>query len=115
MIYFNSGDHLLTVLEALSNFHRLRIISVLSEGKQYVSQLARELGISRPLLYLHLQKLEEAELVTSDMEILESGKAAKYYMLNSFQIELNEQTIHDLSNSLSTKKKSDTKGGKESD
>jgi predicted transcriptional regulator len=115
MIHFNSGDHLLTVLEALSNSHRLRIIAVLSEGKQYVSQLARELGISRPLLYLHLQKLEEAKLVTSDMEILESGKAAKYYMLNSFQIELNEQMIHDLTKTLSIKKKSDNKGEKESD
>ncbi|ANU09082.1 ArsR/SmtB family transcription factor [Planococcus antarcticus] len=115
MTHFNSGDHLLTVLEALSNSHRLRIIAVLSEGKQYVSQLARELGISRPLLYLHLQKLEEAELVTSDMEILESGKAAKYYMLNSFQIELNDQLVHKLANSLSVKKKNDNKGEKESD
>ena len=115
MIHFNSGDHLLTVLEALSNSHRLRIIAVLSEGKQYVSQLARELGISRPLLYLHLQKLEEAELVKSDMEILESGKAAKYYILNSFQIELNEYLINDLTNSLPMKKKSNNKGEKESD
>ena len=115
MIYFNSGNHLLTVLEALSNPHRLRIIAVLSQGKQYVSQLARELGISRPLLYLHLQKLEEAELVKSDMEILESGKAAKYYMLNSFQIELNEHLIHDLTDSLTIKKKSNIKGEKESD
>ncbi|EIM08579.1 ArsR family transcriptional regulator [Planococcus antarcticus DSM 14505] len=80
-----------------------------------MSQLARELGISRPLLYLHLQKLEEAELVTSDMEILESGKAAKYYMLNSFQIELNDQLVHKLANSLSVKKKNDNKGEKESD
>ncbi|MBK3494137.1 winged helix-turn-helix transcriptional regulator [Viridibacillus sp. YIM B01967] len=105
MIYFNSGDELLLVLEALSNQQRLKIIAVLSEGKQYVSQLARELGISRPLLYLHLQKLEEAKLVSSDMEILESGKAAKYYMLNPVQFEINEQMIHALAPSLTMKKK----------
>lgn len=107
---FNSGDHLLTVLEALSNPHRLRIITVLSEGRQYVSQLARELGMSRPLLYLHLQKLEEAELVSGDMEILDSGKTAKFYTLNSFQFELNEKLIRELAPSLTVKKKIDDKG-----
>ncbi|EON70789.1 ArsR family transcriptional regulator [Lysinibacillus sphaericus OT4b.31] len=91
-------------LEALSNPQRLRIISILSNGKQYVSQLARELGISRPLLYLHLQKLEEANLVSSDMELLESGKAAKYYMLNSFNFLLNEELITRLEPTLTMKK-----------
>lgn len=115
MRHFKSGDHLLTVLEALSNPHRLRIIAVLSDGKQYVSQLARELGMSRPLLYLHLQKLEEAELVSGNMEILESGKTAKYYTLNSFQFQLNEQLIYTLTDSLTVKKKNEDKGDKQSE
>ncbi|MDI7741180.1 winged helix-turn-helix domain-containing protein [Lysinibacillus fusiformis] len=105
MKHFNSGDELLLALEALSNPHRLKIISVLSEGKQYVSQLARELGISRPLLYLHLQKLEEANLVSSDLEISDSGKAVKYYMLTPFQFNIDEELIHTLSSSLTMKKK----------
>jgi len=105
MIHFNSGDELLLVLEALSNPQRLKIISVLSQRKQYVSQLARELGISRPLLYLHLQKLEEANLVSNDMEISESGKAMKYYMLNPFHFDISEQLIHELAPSLTIKKK----------
>lgn len=105
MIKFDNGDMLLLVLDALSHPQRLKIISVLSEGKQYVSQLARELGISRPLLYLHLQKLEEANLVSSEMEILESGKAVKYYMLKPFQFEINSQVIHSLAQSLTVKKK----------
>ena len=55
------GDHLLAVLAALANPHRLRVIAALSNGgRNYISQLAREIGISRPLLHLHLQKLEEA-------------------------------------------------------
>ena len=106
MIHFNSCDQLLTLLEALSNPQRLKIIAVLSEGKQYVSQLARELGISRPLLYLHLKKLEEANIVSSAMEILESGKAVKYYLLNSFHFEMNEKIIHELAPTLPMKKKS---------
>ncbi len=106
MIHFNDGDELLLVLEALSNPHRLKIISVLSDEKQYVSQLARELGISRPLLYLHLQKLEEANLVSSVMEISESGKAMKFYSLNSFHFVLDEKLIQLLTPSLTIKKKS---------
>ena len=101
----NNGDEFLLFLEALSNPHRLRIISILSKGRQYVSQLARELSISRPLLYLHLQKLEEAKIVTSDMELLESGKAAKYYTLNPFDVRINEQLIADLISTLSFKNK----------
>ena len=104
MKHITTGDELLLLLEALSNPHRLRIISILTTGKHYVSQLARELGMSRPLLYLHLQKLEEANLVSSDMELLESGKAAKYYMLNSFNLQLNEELIANLEPTLTLKK-----------
>jgi Bacterial regulatory protein, arsR family len=46
----SKGDQLLAMLAALANPHRLRIIAALaSGGRNYVSQLARELGISRPL------------------------------------------------------------------
>jgi len=105
MIQFNDGQELLLFLGALSNPHRLKIIAVLSEGRQYVSELARELGMSRPLLYLHLEKLEEAKLVSSSMEILGSGKTAKYYMLNSFDLEINEKMISKLASTLTLKKK----------
>jgi len=101
----NSGDELLQVLEALSNPYRLKIIAILSEEKQYVSELARQLGISRPLLYLHLQKLEEANLVKGHHEISVSGKAMKYFQINSFSLELNEQLIWKMSNSLTVKKR----------
>lgn len=105
MTHFNYGDDLLLFLEALSNPNRLKIITVLSKGRQYVSELARELGMSRPLLYLHLQKLEEANLVSSSMEILGSGKTAKYYTLNSFHLEINEEIISKLAPTLTFKKK----------
>ena len=105
MKHIDNGDELLLFLEALSNPHRLRIIHSLSSGKQYVSQLARELSISRPLLYLHLQKLEEANIVSSDMELLDSGKAAKYYTFNSFNVLLNEQLISQFISTLTQKNK----------
>ncbi|MBG9692716.1 ArsR/SmtB family transcription factor [Lysinibacillus sphaericus] len=109
MKHLNSGNDLLLVLEALSNPHRLKIISELYGGRQYVSQLARELGISRPLLYLHLQKLEEAKLISSEMEILDKGKAAKFYTLNTFEFNINSELIFSLVPSLTIKKKNSLK------
>jgi predicted transcriptional regulator len=98
-----SGDDLLEFLEALSNPYRLKIIAILKMEKQYVSQLARELGISRPLLYLHLQKLENAKLINGYHEISESGKAMKFYELNSFSITLNEDLIAKTASGLTIK------------
>lgn len=101
MEYIESGEKLLLVLEALSNPLRLKIISNLYSGRCYVSELARQLKISRALLYLHLKKLEEAELVDSEMEISSGGKAMKYYYLKQFDFKLNEDIIHNLVNPLS--------------
>jgi len=83
------GDQLLTMLAALSNPHRIRIMGQLaSNGRNYVSQLARELGISRPLLHLHLQKLEDAGLVTSQMELSADGKALNFFEVAPFDVRL---------------------------
>lgn len=102
---YMSGDQLLKILEALSNPYRLKIIAVLHKERQYVSQLARELGISRPLLYLHLQKLEDVDLIKGHLEVSENGKAMKYFELNSFALDLSDQLIFDLSKTLTLKNK----------
>lgn len=88
------GDLLLEVLSALANPHRLRIIAVLSvNGRTYVSQLARELGISRPLLHLHLRKLQEAGLVSSQLELSPEGKALNYLEVAPFDLTLTPSII----------------------
>ena len=89
-----SGDQLLNVLAALANPHRLRIVAALkADGRNYVSQLAREVGISRPLLHLHLQKLEEAGLVSSKLELSADGKALNYFEVADFGFELTPAAI----------------------
>lgn len=90
----DDGDQLLAVLNALANPHRLRIIAALAGGgRNYVSQLAREIGISRPLLHLHLQKLEAAGLVSSTMELSSDGKALNYFAVNPFNVPLTPEAI----------------------
>lgn len=105
MKHIKNGDKLLLILESLSNPYRLKIIAILKNEKKYVSQLARELGISRPLLYLHLQKLENAELIKGHHEISEDGKAMKYYALIPFSLPLSEELIADLAESVTIKKR----------
>src|ERR1700733_10834536 len=83
------GDRLLATLAALANPHRMRVVAALAVGgRNYVSQLARELGISRPLLHLHLQKLEDAGLVTSKLELSRDGKALNYFEVRDFNVKL---------------------------
>lgn len=89
-----TGDELLAALGALANPHRLRILASLqSNGRNYVSQLAREIGISRPLLHLHLQKLERAGLVKSQMELSPDGKALNYFEVSTFALTLTPAAI----------------------
>ncbi|MBS0376127.1 MAG: winged helix-turn-helix transcriptional regulator [Proteobacteria bacterium] len=89
------------MLAALANPHRLRIVAALSSrGRNYVSQLARELGISRPLLHLHLQKLEAAGIVTSTLELSADGKALNYIELADFSVVLSPAAIAQAAASL---------------
>jgi DNA-binding transcriptional ArsR family regulator len=97
----SAGDQLLERLAALANPHRLRIIAALgTSGRIYVSQLARELGISRPLLHLHLRKLEEAGLVTSRLELSADGKALNYFDVAPFEIALTPSSIAEAADTL---------------
>lgn len=74
-----TGDELLTMLSALANPWRLRILALLARRSDYVSNLAREVGISRPLVHMHLKKLEEAGLVIGRLELSDDGKALRYF------------------------------------
>ena len=88
-----TGDELLRVLGTLANPHRLRVVAALAEERNYVSQLARELGISRALLQVHLRKLEAAGLVSADIEVSPDGKAMKFYEVTPFTVLLTPEVI----------------------
>jgi DNA-binding transcriptional ArsR family regulator len=81
------------VLTAVANPLRLRVIAELSHGRVHVSELARRLGMSRPLLYMHLDKLEKAGLVAGYLELSDDGKAMKYFELAPFELRLTAETI----------------------
>ena len=96
-----TGDELVELLAALANPIRMRIVARLAGGRQYVSQLAREIGVSRPLLHMHLQKLEAAGLVTGSLELSADGKAMKYFEVTDFDVRLTAAALADAAESLS--------------
>ena len=96
-----TGDDLLRMLAALANPHRLRIVAALAGGRNYVSQLARDLEMSRPLLHMHLQRLEAAGLVAGALELSDEGKAMKYFEVTAFALHLTPATIAQAARTLS--------------
>jgi predicted transcriptional regulator len=65
-----------------------------------VSRLARDLGISRALLQVHLRKLEAAGLVSADIEVSKDGKAMKFYEVVPFALRLTPQAIKTAAQTL---------------
>jgi predicted transcriptional regulator len=95
-----TGNALLRVLATLANPHRLRVVAALAAERDYVSSLARQLGISRALLQVHLRKLEAAGLVSSTIEVSEDGKAMKFYEVTPFALQLTPKAIMIAAQSL---------------
>ncbi|HEX3962005.1 MAG TPA: helix-turn-helix domain-containing protein [Trebonia sp.] len=104
-----TGDELLKVLATLANPHRLRVVASLTDERNYVSALARDLGISRALLQVHLRKLESAGLVTSSVEVSDDGKAMKFYEVAPFALYLTPEAIAVAASTLTAD--SDSPGG----
>ena len=90
-----TSDELLAELNAIAHPLRMRVIAELARGRLHVSELARRLGMSRPLLYMHLDKLEKAGLVTGSLELSDDGKAMKYYELVPFELRVTADTVVD--------------------
>jgi len=85
------------LLDALGNEHSLKIMGVLASGECFVSELAKMVGISRPLLYLHLKKLENAGLVESEIRHFEEPPyTKKFYKAKNFELILSLDKIKEI-------------------
>ena len=90
-------ESLTRLLDALGNEHSLKIISILAGGECFVSELAKMVGISRPLLYLHLKKLENAGLVESEIRHFEEPPyTKKFYKAKNFELKLSLDIIKNI-------------------
>lgn len=92
MIKMDAGE-LSSRLAAIASPQRMRIIALLSGETLHVSELARRMGMSRALLYMHLTKLEDAGFVTGHLELSADGKAMKFFEVLPFMLTLTASTF----------------------
>jgi predicted transcriptional regulator len=97
------------MLSALANPQRLRILAALNERQAYVSELARELNMSRPLMHMHLQRLETAGLIEGRHEVSAEGKALRYYKVADFHDQLTPKRISEAVKTLTIEHEGDRK------
>jgi DNA-binding transcriptional ArsR family regulator len=87
-------EELAAKLKALGHPTRLAIIKALAHGEQYLSEIAKRVGISRALAKVHLMKLREAGLVDTRIVTLEDeARALRYYNLRDFEIRLSSKDL----------------------
>ena len=92
MIKMDAGE-LSSRLAAIASPQRMRIIALLSGETLHVSELARRMGMSRALLYMHLTKLEDAGFVTGHLELSADGRAMKFFEVLPFRLTLTASTL----------------------
>lgn len=88
-----NAEQLSARLTAIASPQRMRIIAEVAAETTHVSELARRLGMSRALLYMHLQRLEEAGFLTGRFELSDDGKALKLFEVVPFAISIDTATI----------------------
>ena len=87
-------EELAAKLKALGHISRLQILTALTEGEKYLSNIAQEVGISRALAKVHLKKLREAGLVETRTVLLEDeARALRYYKLMDFHVEVSPEEL----------------------
>ncbi|ABR56469.1 regulatory protein ArsR [Methanococcus aeolicus Nankai-3] len=81
--------------DALSNITRIKIIHLLNKNPMNIYEMAKTLNLSRPVIYTHLKKLEEADLVESDL-ILEEARAKRIYKSKEFKFYIDNDKIDEF-------------------
>ena len=88
------NEELVSQLKALGQIIRLEIMITLTEGEKYLSDIAKQVGVSRALAKVHLNKLYEAKLVDTRVVLVEDeARALRYYKLRDFHIELSPEKL----------------------
>ena len=87
-------EELAEKLSAFGHPIRLKILMVLTRGDMYLSEIARNVGVSRALAKVHLKKLTKAGLVDTRVVLMEDeARALRYYKLRDFDIHLTPDVL----------------------
>lgn len=91
----HSVGEIIKIGNALSNPVRIKILHILNQKPSNVYELAKALNISRPVVYAHLKKLEEAGLAESDL-VLDNVRAKRIYKTKKFRFEIDNDILDKL-------------------
>jgi DNA-binding transcriptional ArsR family regulator len=81
-------------LSALGHPTRLRILMELTKGENYLSEIAKNVGISRALAKVHLKKLRKTGLVQSQILTLEEeARALRFYKILDFSFNISTESL----------------------
>jgi len=69
------------ILQIVGNETRRKILSLLSEEPQYISEIAKKLEVTQPAILKHLSVLEKGGLISSFWKDSPMGAARKYYRI----------------------------------
>ena len=89
-------EELSDALALLGNLTRLRVIAALKERPMFVQELSSRLGVSYPLLHLHLKNMEKHGLVKSEYKIgTDKTKryVKRYFSVVDFRLEVTPDLI----------------------
>lgn len=108
-----SLEDLASVLTLLGNVTRLRVIAALKGGKMFIQELSQNLGISYPLLHLHLKNLESNGIVRSEYSV-GTDKARRYVKRYFELVDFNVKVTADSIAKLAKQNVTDADSSKES-
>jgi len=87
-------EDLATKLSALGHPTRIKILMELTKGENYLSEIAKNVGISRALAKVHLKKLRASELVESKIFTLEEeARALRFYKILDFSFNISTESL----------------------
>ncbi|MFP3257265.1 MAG: winged helix-turn-helix domain-containing protein [Candidatus Nanopusillus acidilobi] len=90
-------EWLIKTMKVLSNPVRLKIIASLQREPKHIYALAKELGLSYPLVHLYLQSLEDLGIVKGRIdESKVDERERKIYSVVPFQISITPEIIEKL-------------------
>ena len=96
-----SLEALAKILTILGNETRLKVIAALQDGKMFIQELSQSLGVSYPLLHLHLKNLESNGIVKSEYSVGTDKTrryVKRYFELVDFRIEVSPELIAKIAN-----------------
>jgi ArsR family transcriptional regulator len=93
-----SVEKLAEVLRMLANPVRLRMLALIAVKPRYAYELAKLLGLSYPLVHLHLTALERAGFIEGDY--VGGPRTRKVYRLRDFELVISKELLRKLGERL---------------